>query len=66
MGSGPLLSSLGLRMDDSVAHVVIGLHLGVTLCRPHLCQRCGVVVTHLGTYDLRCRKSQGRFSRYLQ
>ena len=47
----PMLS-WGHRMDDSVVHVATGLSLGVTLCRPNLCQHCGVAVDHLGTHGL--------------
>ena len=61
MGPCPSMSSLGLTMDDSVVRVATHLHLGVTQCRPHLCQQCGV---HLGTQGLSCRKSYDRFSRH--
>ena len=37
------VSSLGLRMDDNVIHVAVGLRLGAPLCEPHhsALWRCG-------------------------
>ena len=61
-----LMSSLGLRINDSVVHVATGLRWGVTLCRPHLCQKCGVELDYLGTHGLSCRKSQGLSQDMLQ
>ena len=36
------VSSLGLRMEDDVIQVAVGLHLGVALCAPHYCCHCRV------------------------
>ena len=30
----------------------------------HICQQCGVVVDHLGTHGLSCRKNHGHYSRH--
>ena len=35
------ISSVGLRMDDDVIRVAVGLRLGANLCEPHMCT-CGV------------------------
>ena len=56
------MSALGLRMDDEVIQVAMGLRLGATLCQPHKCHHCGAHVDHLVTHGLSCRKSQGRHS----
>ena len=60
----PPMSALGLRMDDDVVRVAVGLRLGVSLCQPHHCHQCGTEVDHLGLHGLSCRKSQGRHSRH--
>ena len=41
-----LVSALGLRMDDEVMRVAMGLHLGVSQCHPHECHLCGAGVDH--------------------
>ena len=58
------MSALGLRMDDNMVRVAVGLHLGVSLCQPHQCHQCGTEVDHLGLHGLSCRMSQGRHSRH--
>ena len=58
------MSSLGLRMDDEVMRVAVGLRLEASLCRPHKCHQCGADVDHLALHGLSCRKSQGRHSRH--
>ena len=55
----PPMSSLGLRMDDEVMRVAVGLHLWASLCRPHKPQQCDANVDHLALHGLSCRKSQG-------
>ena len=37
------ISSMEFRMDDSCLRIVVGLHLGTSICAPHICQHCGVV-----------------------
>ena len=46
------ISPLGLRLSDDVVRVAVGLRLGVPICRPHLCARCGTNVEALGAYGL--------------
>ena len=53
----PPMSAIGLRMDDEVLRVAVGLRLGVALCRPHKCHQCGAEVDHLGLHGLNCRRS---------
>ena len=50
-------------MDNEV-RVSMGLCLGVPLCRPHVCQQCGMDVDSLGTHGLHCIKSLGRHPRH--
>ena len=58
------ISSLGLRMDDNTVRVAVGLRLGSTLCRPHICQHCGADVDQRATHGLSCKKSEGRHYRH--
>ena len=58
------VSSLGLRMDDDIVRIAVGLRLGVPLCRPHRCHLCGSEVDELATHGLSCKRSQGRHSRH--
>ena len=58
------ISSLGLRMDDDTIRVAIGLRLGSSLCRPHVCAHCGAEVDSLATHGLSCRWSEGRHHRH--
>ena len=51
-------------MDDEVLRIAVGLRLGVPLCRPHNCHRCGAAVDELGIHGLSCSKSQGRHPRH--
>ena len=53
-------SSLGLRMNNEMIRVAVGLRLGVPLCSPHLCQHCGAAVDHFGLHGLSCQFSTGR------
>ena len=32
----PPISSVGLRMDDSCLRIAVGLHLGTSICAPHI------------------------------
>ena len=60
------ISSLGLRMDEDVIQIAVGLRLGLPLCRPHQCTSCGADVGELGTHGLiiSCLFSKGRHSRH--
>ena len=58
------ISSLGLRMDDNVVRIAVGLRLGVPLCRPHRCRDCRDEVDELATHGLGCVKSKGRHPRH--
>ena len=58
------ISALGLRMDDDVIRIAVGLRLGLPLCRPHCCSNCASAVDNLGTHGLSCRFSKGRHSRH--
>ena len=51
-------------MDDDTIRVAIGLHLGSSFCRPHVCAHCGVEVDSLATHGLSCRWSEGRHHRH--
>ena len=56
------IASVGLRMDDDVVRVAVGLRLGANLCEPHTCT-CGVPVDARGTHGLACKRSAGRHPR---
>ena len=58
------ISSVGLRMDDDVVRIAVGLRLGASLCLPHPCHLCGASVNKLAIHGLSCRKSQGRHPRH--
>lgn len=63
-GSGTWLQALpilsvGLRMDDTTLRNIVGLHLGTTICAPHICQCCGVEVSAQGTHGLSCKARAG-------
>ena len=58
------LSCIGLRMDDDVIRIGVGLHLGLALCHPHACSNCGAEVNVDGIHGLSCRYSRGSHSRH--
>ena len=60
----PPISSVGLRMDDDVIRVAVGLRLGVALCEPHQCRHCQADVDCRSTHGLSCRFSMRRFARH--
>jgi hypothetical protein len=62
--NAPSISSLGLRMEDTVITTAVGLRLGSPLCLEHICQHCGQDVDVSGTHGLSCRRSQGRIPRH--
>ena len=44
------LSSIGLRMDDDVIRIVVGLRLGLALCHLHSCSDCSAEVNEDGIH----------------
>ena len=58
------ISAVGLRMDDEVVRVAVGLRLGAALCQPHTCQKYGAQVDSTGTHGLSCSRSEGRHPRH--
>ena len=60
------VASLGLRFDNEVVRVAVGLRLGLPLCRPHQCTHCEAEVNDRGTHGLSCHFSncKGRHSRH--
>jgi hypothetical protein len=57
------VASIGLKMEDEVVRVAVGLRLGLNLCEPHTCQ-CGAQVDARGIHGLACKKSAGRHPRH--
>ena len=35
------IAALGLCLSDDVVRMAVGLRLGASLCRPHICSCCG-------------------------
>ena len=60
------VSFLGLRMDDNVIQIAVGLCLGLPLCEPHCCQHCGTEVDSMGTIGLNCHYSRGCHPRHAE
>ena len=46
------ISSLGLKVDDDVVRIAVGLRLGVAICHPHKCCSCGADVESLAGFYL--------------
>ena len=57
------ISSCGLRFDDEVVRIAVGLRLGINICEPHVCI-CGSVVDVRGSHALSCKHTSGRFTRH--
>src|SRR6218665_1645960 len=57
------ITSCGLRLDDEVVRVAVGLRLGAPLCEPHSCV-CSSLVTAEGSHGLSCGLGRGRTSRH--
>ena len=53
-------SALGLRMDNNIIRIVMGLRLGSPLCRTHICKHCETTVDQFTTHGLSCQYSKGR------
>ena len=46
------VSSISLRMDNNTVRITTGLHLGCSLCSPHVCKNCGGQVDESGLHGL--------------
>ena len=57
------ISSCGLRLDDEVVRMAVGLRLGINICEPHVCI-CGSVVDVRGSHALSCKHTSGRLTRH--
>ena len=55
--------SCGLRLDDEVVKIAVGLRLGINICEPHVCI-CGSVVDMRGSHALSCKHTSGRLTRH--
>ena len=55
-----LVSSLGVRLDDSVMRVCVALRLGLATCVLHSCCNCSAAVNRLGHHGFVCKKGGGR------
>ena len=55
---------MGLRLDNEVVRIAVGLRLSLPLCRPHRCIHCGAEVDDRGTHGLSCRFSKGHHPRH--
>ena len=62
--NAPPSTSLGLRLEDEVVRISVGLRLGAPLSFPHQCRLCGTDVDAFATHGLSCIKSEGRHSRH--
>ena len=58
------VASLGLRLDNKVVRIAVGLRLSLPLCHPHRCIHCEVEVNDQGTHGLSCRFSRGCHPRH--
>ena len=52
------ISSCGLRLDDEVVRIAVGLCLGINICEPHVLI-CGSVVDVRGSHALSCKHTSG-------
>ena len=57
------IASCGLRLDNESIRVVIGLRLGLKICKPHECS-CGAIVDKYGIHCLSCKYGPGRITRH--
>ena len=53
------ITSLGLRMDNEVVSIAVGLCLGLSLCQPHECIHCGMAVEASEVHRLSCSSEEG-------
>ena len=57
------IASCGLRLDDEVVRIVIGVRLGLQLCIPHRCH-CGAQVDAHARHSFLCKRAPGRTIRH--
>ena len=57
------ISSCGLRLDNEVVRIAVGLRLGINICEPHACIS-GSVVNVRGSHVLSCKHISGRLTRH--
>ena len=57
------VSSCGLRLNDDVVRVGVGLRLGLQICKSHRCV-CDSMVDQQGLHALSCKFGIGRLSRH--
>jgi len=53
------ITSGGLRLDDESVHVAANTRLGINLCEPHVCHRCGSQVDARGLHCFICKHAPG-------
>lgn len=56
--------NLGSVLDPSTLRISVSLRLGLKVCEPHTCARCGHAVESLGRHGLYCQLSAGRLYRH--
>ena len=54
------IPSAGLKLEDNMVRVGVGLHLGTPLCVPHSCSGCNATVDESGHHGLSCHFSKDR------
>ena len=57
------IASCGLRLDDEVVRVEVGLRLGLGFCTPRQCHCCSLVDAR-GLHSFVCRRAPGRSARH--
>ena len=57
------IASCGLKLNDEVVRIGVGLRLGLPLCVPHQC-RCGSQVDAHGLHSFVCKRALGRSARH--
>ena len=57
------ISSCGLRLDNEVVRIAVGLRLGINICEPHM-YICGSVDNVRSSHALSCKHTSGRLTRH--
>ena len=65
--NAPPISSVGLRMDDDVIRIAVGLRLGIPmhLSSTPMPSLQGNSIDELGSHGLSCSKNEGSLPRYI-